>query len=77
MIMVPDFHDIITCQAFIMPRGLYSTEVAYLLLTQQPLVRIPALSKKIRGKIIDVAEVNQQGWLEEVDSGLKMVIEPI
>ena len=41
--------------------GLHSTEVAYLLLTQQPRVQFPAFPQKIFiEKIIDVAEVNQQ-----------------
>ena len=41
--------------------GLHSTEVAYLLLTQQPRVQFQAFPQKIFiEKIIDVAEVNQQ-----------------
>ena len=45
--------------------GLRSTEVAYLLLTQQPQVWYPALPKFFWGKIINVAEVYQWPWLEE------------
>ena len=41
-------------------RGLHSTEVAYLLLTQQPRVRFPVFLNFFRGKIVDVAEVNQR-----------------
>ena len=45
---------------------LRSTEVAYSLLTQYS-------QKKFRGKIIDVAEVNQQRWLEEIGQWLENV----
>ena len=44
---------------------LHSTEVAYLLLTQQPQFRLPVFPKIFRGKIIDVAEVKQWHWLGE------------
>ena len=40
--------------------GLHSTEGAYLLLTQQPQVWIPAFLKFFRGKMINFAEVNQR-----------------
>ena len=53
--------------------GLQSTEVAYLLLTQQPRVQFPAFQKKLRGKIIKVAEVNQRHWLEESGQWLENV----
>ena len=53
--------------------GLHSTEVAYLHLTQQPQVCFPAFSKNFRGKIIDVAEANQQRWLEESGQWLENV----
>ena len=42
-----------------------STEVAYLLLTQQPRVRIPVF--------LDVAEVNQHRWLEDSGQWLENV----
>ena len=42
-------------------------------LTQQPQVCFPAFSKNFRGKIIDVAEANQQRWLEESGQWLKNV----
>ena len=47
--------------------GLHSTEVAYLLLTQLTWVQITAFPpKKFKvTSISDVAEVNQQHWLEE------------
>ena len=46
--------------------GLHSTEVAHMLLAQQPQVWFPAFPQKhYRGKIIDVAEINQHPWLEE------------
>ena len=39
---------------------------------------IPSIPQKnFKGKIIDVAEVNQQHRLEESGQGLKMLIEPI
>ena len=44
--------------------------IAHLLLTRQH------SPKNFRGKIIDIAEVNQLGWLEESGHGLKMLIEP-
>ena len=39
-------------------RGLHSSEEAYLLLTQHS-------QKCFKGKIVKVAEANQQRWLEE------------
>ena len=54
-------------------RGLNSTEVANLFLTQQPRVQIPAFPPKIERKIIDVAEVNQRRWLEESGQWLENV----
>ena len=58
-----------------MPREgeLHSTEVAYLLLTQQPRVQFPAFQKNLRGKMIKVAEVNQRHWLEESGQWLEYV----
>ena len=50
--------------------GLDSTELAYLLLNQQPRVQIPVFPKKFRGNIINFAEVHQWCWLEE--SGQKL-----
>ena len=54
-------------------RWLQSTEVAYLLLTQQPQIRLPVFQKMFRGNIIDVAEVNQRRWLEESGQWLENV----
>ena len=55
--------------------GPHSTEVTYLLLTQQPWVRFSVFPKIFRGKIIDVAEVNQRRW--KVDGGFKVWLNPI
>ena len=49
--------------------GLFSTEVAFLLLTQQPQVRFPALPKIY----INVAVTYQQRWLEENGQRLENV----
>ena len=40
-------------------RGMHSTEVAYLLLTSSPWFHSQLSQNNFRGKIIDVAEVNQ------------------
>ena len=45
--------------------GLHSTEVARLLLTQQPWVRFPAFRNFFQRKNINVAEPNQQLWIDE------------
>ena len=52
---------------------MHSTEVAYLPLTQQPRVQVPAFQKNFRGKIIDVAVVNKLPWLEESGQWLENV----
>ena len=50
--------------------------LAFLIL--DPAAHIPVFLKFFqRGKIIDVAEVNQPRWLEKMDSGLKMLIKTI
>ena len=51
----------------------HSIEVTYLLLTQQPLVRFPAFPIFLRGKIINVSEVNQWRCLEESGQWLENV----
>ena len=48
--------------------GVHSSEVANLLLTQQPPVRFPGFPK-----FIDVAEVNQWRWLQESGQWLENV----
>ena len=53
--------------------GLHSTEVAYMLLTQQPRVRISAYPLIFTEKIINVAEVNQWRWLEETEQWFEYV----
>ena len=54
------------CQKFWRQGGgggrLHTTEEANLLFTHHPLVRFPKFPKNFRGKIIDVAEVNQCHW---------------
>ena len=52
---------------------MHGTEVAYLLLTQQPRFKSQRSPKKFRGKIIDVVEVNQWPWLEESGPWLENV----
>ena len=52
---------------------LHSTGVACLLLAQPPQVQFLAFPKNFRGKIIDVAEVNQRRWLEESGQQLENV----
>ena len=51
---------------------LHSTDVAYLLLTQQPGFDSRHSQQIFRGKIIDVAEVNQQCWLQESGQWLEI-----
>ena len=55
-----------------------STEVAYLLLTQQPWVWFPAFPKKILRKKLSMLLkfINVAGW-RKVDCGMKMLMEPI
>ena len=44
-----------------------------MLLTQQPQVRFPAFQIFFRGKIINIAEVNQHGWLDKSGHWLENV----
>ena len=44
-----------------------------MLLAQPPQVQFLAFPKNFRGKIIDVAEVNQRRWLEESGQQLENV----
>ena len=53
--------------------GLHSTKVSHLLLTQQPGFDSQHSRIFFRGKIIDVAEVNQWRWLEESGQWLENV----
>ena len=57
---------------------LQSTEVAYLLLTQQPGVRFPAFPNFFLGKKLSMLLrlFNGAGY-RKVDSGLKILIKPI
>ena len=73
-----DVINLMTKKSFLFQRSwivgcLHTTEVAYLLLTQQPRVWFPAYPKKFRGKIRGVAEVNQWRWLEESEQWLENV----
>ena len=54
-------------------RGMHSTEVVYLLLTQKPQVRIPAFPIFFSGNFFKVTEVNQQRWWEESGQWLENV----
>ena len=60
-------------QAYLDGGCMHSTKVAYLLLTHQPWARFPAFPKVSKGKIINVAEVNQQPLLEESSQWLEKV----
>ena len=51
----------------------YSTGEAYLLIIQRPRFKSQHSPKNFRGKIIDVADVNQRRWLEESGQWLENV----
>ena len=55
-------------------RGVHSTEVEHLLLTQQPGFRIPAVPKNSEEKL---TLVNLRPWLEESGQWIKKMIKPI